>query len=395
MMVLSCIGLYFVTRTILKNEIEEDLYSTENRVEQILKNHGILSSLPPVIEIRETDKIYPEYLKDTIIYDPSQDEMELFHELSTFQNINGLNYRITVRAMVVETEDILLAVVASYIGILILAFLILYYFNKSRNRNLWAPFFENLSVMKRFSLPSDFPIELKESEILEFSELNREIRTLTNKVRDDYRNLKQFTENISHEIQTPLAIIQAKVEHMMNGDGLDNQQFDHLASIQKDIHRLTNLNKKLTLLTKIDNKQFQNLEQVSIGSLVEEVVDNFRELSDAPIALKREGEPCLEMDVHLASVLCTNLIANALKHGGKKSGVQVTTGGKKLSVSNAGMEALPNPEKLFGRYYTGSRARGTGLGLALVQSICDLYGFLLSYRFEDNRHVFEVDFKPG
>lgn len=322
--------------------------------------------------------------------------MELFHELSTFQNIHGTNYQITVRAMVVETEDILLAIVASYIVILILAFLILYYFNKRRNQNLWAPFFDNLSAMKRFSLSSEFPIELDDSEILEFNELNREVRTLTKKVRDDYRNLKQFTENISHEIQTPLAMIQAKVEHMMNGNGLNNQQFDHLSSIQKDIHRLTNLNKKLTLLTKIDNKQFQNVGQVSISDLVGEIVDNFRELSDTPIVFNREGDLCVEMDVHLASILCTNLVSNAVKHGGKAADIRVTTREMKLSVSNPGREALGNPQKLFGRYYKGSREiNGTGLGLAIVKSICNLYEYHVTYGFQDHRHVFEVNFDPG
>src|SRR5665811_311373 len=109
------------------------------------------------------------------------------------------------------------------------------YFNRAKNVRLWTPFFLNLEAMKRFSLSSDVPIPLVESEILEFSDLNKEITTLTNKVRADYQNLKQFTEDVSHELQTPLAIIQAKIENIINGDNLNELQFGHLTSIQKDI----------------------------------------------------------------------------------------------------------------------------------------------------------------
>jgi len=395
LMVLSCIGLYYVTGAILQNEIEEELYSTENRVVHTLKNHGLLTSLPPVIELRRIDSLRPEYLKDTIIYDPSQDEMELFHELSTFQEINGIAYQITIRALVVETEDILLAVVTSYICVLFLAFLILYYFNKKRNQDLWSPFFNNLEVMKHFSLTSEHPINLRESEILEFTELNREVQTLTRKVRDDYQSLKQFTENISHEIQTPLAIIQAKIEHMMNGDGLNDQQFEHLSSVQKDLHRLTQLNKKLTLLTKIDNDQFQNVGLVSICDLVGETIENFRELSPIQIVFYRESEIIVEMDPHLASVLSSNLISNALKYSDKASEIQVYSRGMELAVCNPGSKALQNPEKLFGRYYKEARGqKSTGLGLAIVKRICDLYGFGISYSFVAQKHIFRIAFHP-
>src|SRR5690606_25509564 len=85
LMSLSSIALYFYVRSILEFEIEEDLYSTTARIESILEQGGDLYFLPPVVEVEITDKLLPEILKDTLIYDPSQDEIELFRELLTYK----------------------------------------------------------------------------------------------------------------------------------------------------------------------------------------------------------------------------------------------------------------------------------------------------------------------
>ena len=285
LMLVSTVALYFYLRNLLRSEVEEELRSTEARIESSLVENPEPFQLSPVVEIQKVSRLGKEVLKDTIIYDPSQDEMEEFRELSTFSAINGENYRITVRALVVESENILIAVVISYLVIILLVFLFLFYVNRSKNQKLWTPFFHNLEQMKRFSLSSDAPIALMDSEILEFSELNTEIKLLTNKVRSDYRNLKQYTEDVSHEMQTPLAIIQAKIENVINmEEPLDDQQFEQLTSIQRDIQRLSQMTKRLTLLTKIENNQFANIEQletqiqgVVISSIIErEQVVNIR-----------------------------------------------------------------------------------------------------------------------
>jgi hypothetical protein len=185
----SSVELYFYTKHLLKNEVEEVLYSTEARVADALKEHNTIYSLPPVTEIKIVKTLKNKVLKDTIIYDPSQDEMELFKELSVFKKINGTNYQITVRNLVVESDDFLAAIVISNIIIFLLAFLFLFYFNTKRNLKLWNPFFMNLEQMKRFSLTSKKPLELVESDVLEFSELKNEITLLTKKVKTDYANL--------------------------------------------------------------------------------------------------------------------------------------------------------------------------------------------------------------
>ncbi|WP_237588169.1 sensor histidine kinase [Polaribacter sargassicola] len=394
MIILSSTILYFYTRILLQNEVEEGLYSTEARVVFALENNEIQFSLPPVTEIKKVDLLKSQVLKDTIIYDPSQDEMELFRELSSFKNINGENYQITIRNLVVESENILIAIVISNFIVFLLVFLILFYFNTKRNLNLWKPFFKNLEQMKQFSLTSSAPIQLIESDVLEFSELKTEIETLTGKVKADYENLKQFTEDVSHEMQTPLAIIQAKIDNIINEHQINDKQFEQITSIQKDIQRLKQLNKRITILTKIDNKQYTNVTPINLSDLIYEKVNSYKELNINTIKYTSSDVLLVSMDAFLADVLMNNLFSNAIKYSNKEDKITIVSTKTSLIVSNVGKKTLVHPEKLFNRFYKESnKNNSTGLGLAIVKKICDLYQFKISYKFEANHHIFSIEFQ--
>lgn len=393
LMLLSTIALYFYTKKLLQKEAEEELYSTESRIENALRLKNVPFSLPPVMEISLVKNIQLESVKDTIIYDPSEDEMEVFRELTTYKSINTKTYRIIVRSLEVESTDILVAVVASYAVIILLTFLFLYYFNTAGNLILWAPFFENLNRMKRFSIISKVPLQLEESDIKEFSELKIQMETLTQKVKSDYENLKQFTEDVSHEMQTPLAIMQAKIENIINGHGLQQKEFEQLTSIQKDIQRLKQLNKRLTLLSKIENNLFVRTELIELNDLITDAVENFSELAHTKITFHKSTPIVVSMDKYLAEALVNNLISNAIKYTVSNGTINIKIEGQTLQIQNLGDLALSDPAQIFNRFYKESgNLQATGLGLAIVKKICELYGFIIDYSFVENQHTFMVTF---
>lgn len=393
LMLFSTVALYFYVRNLLQSEIEEELRSTEARIESSISGNNPIYQLPPMVEVTEVLNLGVEHLKDTLIYDPSQDEIEDFRELTTYSKINNHNYRITVRTLIVESEDILIAVIISYLIVILSVFVFLFYFNKSRTQKLWTPFFKNLEQMKLFSLTSESPISLMDSDILEFSELNTEITTLTEKVRSDYKNLKQFTEDVSHELQTPLAIIQAKVDTIINGEDLNDEQFEQLSSIQNDIQRLKQLNKKLGLISKIENDQFTNISPCNLNHILNNRIENLSELYPSEILFESNEDVVLLMDAHLAEVLCDNLLSNAIKYSLPTTPIVVNLEKESLSVKNEGKRAILKPDQLFQRFYKESdEVKSTGLGLAIVKKICDLYGFQPSYRYTNNEHHFTISF---
>ena len=395
-MILSGIALYIYTKSLLGNEIEEELYSNKDRVERLLKKNPDLVGIPPIMMAEKTEISQDNELIDTLIYDPLQDEIELFRQLSGTTKINEQQYKITVRAMVIESEDILSAIVLTFLTVIFLAFIFLFYLNKSRNEKLWQPFFVNLESLKNFSLKSDKALQLNESDVVEFDELNKELMILTSKVQADYRNLKQFTEDVSHEMQTPLAIMLAKIETLIDEQNINKGQYEQLSSLQSDIQRLKQLNKRLILLAKIDNNQFSAKETISINEVLKQSIDNFNEIIQTKIKIEEKGRITIIMDRTLATVLFNNLLSNAVKHNLDNKPISVNIDNNLVQFINNGNTSLKNPESIFDRFYKESKsADSTGLGLSIVRKICDHYGFSPSYSFQENskQHIFQIKFE--
>ena len=394
-MIVSAMALYFYTSYLLEDEIEEELFSDKDRIERLLINNPDLKGISPLMTVERVHTAQGDKLLDTLIYDPLQDEIELFRQLSGTKEIDGQQYRVTVRAMVIESENILFAILFTFISIIFLAFVFLFYLNKSRNEKLWRPFFINLEKLKGFSLQSGESLKFVESDILEFDELNREMGLLTQKVRADYGSLKQFTEDVSHEMQTPLAIMQAKIETLINDHDLSDKQYGDLSSLQRDIQRLNQLNKRLSLLVKIDNNQFASLETINLDLILKETIENLYELTDLTINQQIDPDVRLKMDKYLASVLFNNLLSNAIKHRSGNEAIEVHLTQDHFQVINSGEAALRHPERIFERFYKESnKVDSTGLGLSIVKKICDYYHFRPTYFFENDKHIFEVGFLP-
>lgn len=394
---LSLLVLYGLTRYYIKSEAEESLYSSAFRIEQLLKSKQPLVSLKPLYEVAEVETLLPQILKDTLIYDEQQSEDELFRELNTFKHINGINYRITTRTLFADYNDTLLSILISFAIIISLVYLAQYYYGKSINTKIWKPFFNNLEAIKAFSLQSNQAISLADSDITEFNELNFHIKALTQKVSSDYQNLKQFTEDVSHEVQTPLSIIQAKIENLMDDQNpLSNEQVTVLNDIQKNANRLSKLNQGLILLTKIENQQFNNPESINANDIIDQLIGDFEDISNIKkLNVKFSAlEPVqLLMDKILADILFSNLIGNAIKYTPRNGQIGIELAQNTFVIKNTGTNAIQNSERLFQRFYKeDQKSQSLGLGLAIVKKICDYYGFSIQYKFNKNLHEYIVLF---
>ncbi len=387
------VALYFVTNFFIRDETDEGLESTLYRIEQALEKDQNINSLEPLITVQNTEELGKTVLKDTLIFDPAQNEEELFREISSYKKVHNKNYKISVRTLVVESDDIILAILIAYLSIIFLVFLTQFYYNRINSKIIWKPFFKNIKKIQQFSLQSDQEIVLEDTDILEFSELNNEIKSLTTKVVTDYRNLKQFTEDVSHEIQTPLAIAQAKVGNLIDEDGISDKQFQLLTEVQQNIQRLANLNKRLVLLTKIENQQFDYNQKINITESLKSSISNLKEISDIPIESNGLKDLNILLDENLAGILTDNLLSNAIKYTPKTGKIFIRTDKKSFTVSNSGKDAIKEPHKLYNRFYTENKSKKSlGLGLAIVKKICDEYDFNIEYSFKDQHHNFTIHF---
>ncbi len=394
-LVFGLLALYLTINGITSSDVSEGLSASQNRIVRQLEQQKPVFNLYPIIEIKPAEKLHKAVMKDTVIYDPVVGESELFKELNTWKNIHGQLYHITIRALTIEKTDIVMSIFLATAILLLLLIGTLYFINKKTALSVWKPFYENLEKLKSFSLQSSEKFALNETPITEFNELNQSINKLTAKVTSDYNSLKEFTENASHELQTPLAVIQAKAENLLNDENMNREQVTVIQSILENIFRLEKLNSTLLLLTKIENAQFSNRETIHFEILIQNNIDSMKELFEmrgikAEIDVKEEF--IFKMNASLAQIMIINLLKNSLVHTHENGTVDVKIAKNQLVFSNSGKQTIKNSDKIFERFYKeNSDEKSTGLGLSLVSKICEVSHLKVDYSFSENRHFFRIN----
>ncbi|WP_431215267.1 sensor histidine kinase [Puia sp. P3] len=192
----------------------------------------------------------------------------------------------------------------------------------------------------------------------EFRELNGFLLKMTDKVREDYQSLKEFTENASHELQTPTAIIRGKLDLLMESD-IHDEQAVLIAEMQNALERLSRIHSSLTLLTKLENQEYEAKEPVNFSRLLREGLASFQELMQMKaLRLVAEIEDKIYIPLHasLADLLLTNLISNAIRHNEGTGNIFVRLRREGLVIANSGREPLVPTEELFERFKKGTPA---------------------------------------
>lgn len=299
------------------------------------------------------------------------------------------------RISLVESEDIIEAVAATQLIVLLILLSGLVTINWWISRRIWQPFYDTLEELKKFEVEKTPNVQLTSSSVKEFEDLNRAILQLTARDRQIYLSQKEFTENAAHEMQTPLAIFQTKLELLLQMN-LSEPQAQVMESLMNVTSRLIKLNKALLLLSKIDSRQFSETELVDAALLTSTLLSLYEEeASEKSIALKLDIQSNfnLQFNATLIDILFSNLLSNAIRHGHLQSTVLITIEDGVWQIQNEGEPLAIAPEKIFDRFQKSTtHAASTGLGLAIVKEICDTSGLTIQYQFQNNKHRFIIWF---
>lgn len=353
---------------------------------------------PGTIIEKVTRAIHP---KDSVftIYKPipfaSDEALNRFRCLTRMVQIHRRWYRFTVETNIEESGAIVNAIVTNtlfFIAVLILGFLIL---NRKLSGTAWRPFRETLHQLKGFNLNRQVPITFGKTDTVEFEELNATLGELIEHIIAEYKLQKEFTENASHELQTPLAILKNKLDVLLQQESLTARQYAIVEEMHRTLARSSRINKNLLLLAKIENRQFDNNLRVNISDFILQIAAMFEEhFAEKQITVQTEIAPNVYVTGNdiLTETLINNLLINAVRYTPPAACVRITLTPRMLEVTNSGAEAL-NAGLLFKRFSKLSTGNGgSGLGLAIVEEICNRHKWVVKYRFKNNNHIFSIHF---
>ena len=334
---------------------------------------------------------------DTLMYETVDNEWDEFRKLSsTFESGEKL-YQLDIVIARLETHEIVESILQSLLIVFILMVAVFYFTTRYFSRKLWQPFYNTLQQLNNFEVDQAKELNLAPGRIEEFIELNKSIKDLTERTRSTFHNQKQFIENASHEMQTPLAITQSKLELLIEDPHLTESQSEIIQALINSTQRLARLNRTLLLLSKIENQQFLEKEVVDLKSLVREILINFEEQQDK-LKIKVEEDASNDTSIlanpMLVDLLLTNLIKNAFFHNLQNGSIHLHVSSNRFSISNTSSGQIIPETKIFQRFHKQSGNKESwGLGLAIVKKICDINHWKISYSITGSTHSFTVLFQ--
>lgn len=275
-------------------------------------------------------------------------------------------------------------------------FLIIFFQSKSISKKLETIFNEAIFELDSYDVKNNKQLKTSPTNITEFQKLNNSIEEMTGKIEKDYRLLKEYTENVSHEIQTPLAIIKNKIELLLQDQTLNKEHLLTLAKLHQSTGRLSKLSKNLAVLTKIENNQFVKDSEIYLADFITERLEDFEELielKNIKLDTNFEDNPKLSINSTLAYLLFNNLISNAVRHNISKGKISISITKNKFIITNTGNPLKTSKMDLFNRFTKSTdNVESTGLGLAMVKKIVSFYGFFIAYKNENDLHQISVIF---
>lgn len=331
---------------------------------------------------------------DSALYMANEGDYEPVRILkSVFRGQGDRFYELHVMSSTVEEDDLVKELFYSILWLYAILLASILAVNNVLLKKIWKPFYQILERLRRFSIESPDPLPVSQTKVTEFRMLNESVTALLDRTVATFNSQKQFIENASHELQTPLAIAINNLELIVEKETIPDAELAKISTVIQSLERLTRLNKTLLLLSRIENHQFPEKTTVNLNEVTDRAISGLADLAEyksVTVSCVHESALVCEMNPELASIMITNLLKNGLVHNFEGGSLNVIINFSGISVENTSHSPALDPSRIFTRFYKDPASNtSTGLGLAIVRSIAQHYGFFVQYAFS-GKHVFSI-----
>ncbi|QIA07349.1 sensor histidine kinase [Draconibacterium halophilum] len=397
------IAFYFLLRQQVNQNINVELQKRQTSIRNELKSAHSATTAPTDFEKKVEITPIPadlnpgEGYSDTLIVNNETGVYSAYRQLQFVSEINGQKYLVKIFKSHAETDNLMVRIILSMTLLVVALILGLLILNRHISQKTLESFYDTINKIKKYDLNTHEDFQLKESDIKEFNDLNKVLIAMTDRIKDDFYNLKEYTENASHELQTPIAVIISKMELLLQSDCMNEKELKTISDAYEASTKLSRLTNTLLLLSKIGNRQFPEVKKVDLTQIIETQLSFLEDvIASKKISVESPNEAYfVEMNPYLADILISNLLKNAIRHNHKNGSISIKATDKRLTIANSGKKIEGNADDLFKRFYKSSTSDSSvGLGLAIVQKICEVSGFKALYSYANNLHNFSIIFHP-
>lgn len=397
-MLITGIIYYQAISWILIDQADKSLKVEEDEVFDYVK---LNKHLPQVFDSKDQQISFTQATPNSVtrefidtLYKKDKDEVEAGRGLISSVTVNGKYYKILIVESKVETEDLIQIIFTITFGLILFLLLVLLVANRLILNRLWQPFHAILKEMKLFNITDNKEITQTETRIDEFADLNQAATAMTIRAKHDYKELKTFTENASHELLTPIAVINSKLDTLIQSENFNDRQSKLLNDLYSAVARLSRLNQSLLLLVKIENRLLTDQQNINLKQLIDELLIQLEDIfADKQITVTaRLEDKEISGSRYLIEILLSNLIINAVRHNHAGGEIVIDLTTDALTIKNTGTDEPLDEDKIFTRFHKSSHSDGSGLGLTISKQICGNFDFSLNYRYSNPYHTFSIDF---
>lgn len=397
--------LYIAIQQIVSEEVDESLVQQKEKIISKLykiKDVSSFSSLEDMdldisLLLSKSNIPRKDSLYNIIVHNEIEKEETPYRVLESDVTVNDKIFTLKLRNSLLDSKDLIESIVKIIAILLLFIIAGLTMINRLLSRKLWKPFYNSINKLKEFKIEENEIIEFEENNIIEFTDLNKAITELTKRSSNVYQSQKEFTENASHEMQTPLAVLQGKLDLLMQTNPLSKEQSELIGDLADVNQKMNYFNRSLLLLTKIENNQFGENEKISIKLVIEKTIEQFCfqvEQKNITVTNECNDDMIINANKALIEIMISNLFSNAIKHNTEGGRIHILLNNNKMIIENTGNKTSLDVTRLFQRFQKQTIGiSNTGLGLEIVKKIATLNYYTIEYTFTNKQHTFTLSFK--